>query len=135
MRELADFLGIDITDEEATRIAADFSWEANARRTEDVTSRLREAGVDLDDPSNIFQHDPLTLLHWNHLCAGRVGGWRDSATDPQRAEMVRHWGAWLIERGYESDELWALPGSDLVATMESVEAELGEGREFATPRR
>jgi hypothetical protein len=131
VRELADFLEIDITDGEATQIATDFTWEANAKRTEDVTNRLREAGVDLNDPANIFQHDPHTLLHWNHLRAGRVGSWRDLATDPQRAAMARHCGVWLIQQGYESDDLWALPTSELIARLKAVEAELRAERERA----
>jgi hypothetical protein len=112
VRELAGFLGVDLRPSEAQGLAAEYSLEANRERTEAVSRRLLAEGVDLTDPANALRCDGLTLLHWNHLREGRVGGWRDQASPTQIALLARFVADWLIEEGYETDGSWASPGSD-----------------------
>ncbi len=101
---LADHLGIELAPGEASRIAEEYSLEANRRRTEEVASRLRSQGIDLEDPANRQRWDETTLLHWNHLRSGRVGDWRERATPHERAVLARIVNGWLVRHGYEPDE-------------------------------
>lgn len=100
---LAAHLGLGLAPGEAAQVAAEYSFEANRRRTADLGRRLRRGGVDLEDPSITQAHDRQTLLHWNHMREGRVGDWRDRATPAQRAMLARICGGWLAAHGYEPD--------------------------------
>jgi hypothetical protein len=108
---LAAHLGVELAEGEAEAVAAEYSLKANLWRTVVLANRLRGEGVDLDDPANALRWDGQTLLHWNHIRAGRVGGWRDEATPRELAVLARLCGAWLIARGYEPDLSWAQHGS------------------------
>ena len=105
VRELASYLGIAITDAEAADVAAEYSFQTNRRRTIELVDRLRDQGIDLDDPSNLQYYDQRTLLHWNHLREGRPGKWRTHATPEQRVVLARLCDAWLVAHGYEADTL------------------------------
>jgi hypothetical protein len=105
--EIAAHLDIDLGDGEAEVLAEAYSLAANRGRAEELARRLRAAGVDLDDPANAVRWDGETLLHWNHIRQGRIGGWRDEATPRQLKALARLCGDWLIERGYEADLAWA----------------------------
>jgi Sulfotransferase domain len=107
VEELARHLGISLDRGEASVIAAEYSFEKNRRRARDLQRQLRETGCNPTDPSCRLVYDDKTLLHWNHLRDGRVGGWRERATSRQRATLGRLMGDWLIERGYEPDRSWA----------------------------
>lgn len=109
VRELAAFLGIRLESGEAEAVAEEYSLEANRQRTRDLGRKLVEQGIDLTDPANIQRCDHHTLLHWNHVRDGRIGGWREQARPRQRALLARFCGRWLIERGYEDDRAWAGP--------------------------
>jgi hypothetical protein len=109
---IAKRLGVALHDDQAAEIAERFSLENNRQRTDRLAEELRRSGVDLSDRVNAFRHDPVTLLHWNHLRDGRVQGWRDAAGPAEIAELARRCGDWLKVRGYESDDRWAtLSGS------------------------
>jgi Sulfotransferase domain len=101
--ELAAHLGVDLATGEAAHLAAEYSFEANRRRTIDLGRRLRQGGVDLDDPSIAQAHDRQTLLHWNHMREGRVGDWRERSTPGQRVVLARICDDWLAEHGYDLD--------------------------------
>lgn len=103
--ELAAHLGLDLEAGEAAKVADEYSFEANRRRTIELGQRLRQRGVDLDDPSIAQAHDRTTLLHWNHMREGRVGDWRERSTPGQRAMLARICGDWLAEHGYEPDDV------------------------------
>jgi hypothetical protein len=107
VEQLARHLEIDLQPGEAAAVAAEYSFEKNRRRARDLQRRLRETGRDPSDPSCSLVYDDKTLLHWNHLRDGRVGGWRERATSRQRATLSRLMGDWLIEHGYERDRAWA----------------------------
>src|SRR5437764_423757 len=94
---------------EADAVAGEYSLDANLWRTIDLANRLREQGVDLEDPANAQRWDGETLLHWNHIRAGRVGGWRAEATPRELAVLAGICGPWLVARGYEPNLAWALP--------------------------
>ncbi len=102
--ELAAHLGLTLEPGEAARVAAEYSFEANRKRTSQLGRKLQQSGLDLDDPSIAQTHDRQTLLHWNHMREGRVGDWRDRATPDQRATLARICGRWLDAHGYEADD-------------------------------
>ena len=105
VQEIATHLGIDLLDGEAEQIAAAHSPEANRKRTSDIAQRLVAQGVPLSSKDQ-DSYDPLSLLHWNHLRQGQVGGWRDRATPEQMAVMNRLCGEWLLDNQYEPDNPW-----------------------------
>jgi hypothetical protein len=107
---IASHLGIPLEVGEAEAVAEQFCLRANTRRAATLKQQLTDSGVDLEDSANAHRHDGLTLLHWNHIREGKVGGWREQATPRQIALLAAVCGSWLRERGYESDDLWALPG-------------------------
>jgi hypothetical protein len=100
--ELAAHLGLALAPGEADQVAAEFSLEANRRRTDAMRADLQARGLDLSDPAHHQRYDPATLLHWNHLRQGRAGGWRSGLTPDQLALIDRLGGRrWLADRGYE----------------------------------
>jgi hypothetical protein len=109
VRALGHHLGLTLAQGEAEAIAEQYSLRANLWRSVEVANRLREQGVNLDDPASAVRWDEETLLHWNHIRAGRVGGWRDEVTPREVAILAAICGRWLVERGYERDLAWALP--------------------------
>jgi hypothetical protein len=105
VEELARHLGIAISPGEADQIASEYSFQTNRRRMLELKDRLRDQGVDLDDPSNLQYYDQQTLLHWNHMREGRPGNWREQATLSQRGVLSRLCDAWLVDHGYEADTI------------------------------
>jgi hypothetical protein len=105
VQELARHLGIPLTETEATRIANEYSHEANRARADALRRRLHDAGVNLDSPTNLQICDPTTLLHWNHMRSGSAGSWRFSATPGQRKILERLCGPWLEAHGYPLDAI------------------------------
>jgi hypothetical protein len=106
VRGIAAHLGVGLGPGEAEDIAARYSLEANRRRTEAFAEGLRRQGTDLGDPRNATLSDPDTQLHWNHIRAGAVGGWRDQATPDDIPVLAAECGGWLAENGYDPDPLW-----------------------------
>lgn len=106
--DLAAHLGIALAPGEAAGVAAEYSFQANRRRTIELGQRLRRGGADLDDPSIAQAHDRRTLLHWNHMREGRVGDWREQATPRHRAALARICGDWLSGHDYEPDDPGAI---------------------------
>jgi hypothetical protein len=126
---LAAHLGIDVTDAEAAALAEEYSLRASLWRTVELANRLRGEGVDLEDPGNAQRFDGETLLHWNHIRAGRVGGWREEATPRELALLAGICGEWLKERGYEADLSWALPAvTHFREELEATQRALHEAR-------
>jgi hypothetical protein len=122
---LAGHLGLELATSEAAALAEEYSLTANLWRTVELANRLRGEGVDLDDPANAQRWDAQTLMHWNHIRAGRVGGWRAEATPRELAVLAGICGGWLIARGYERDLAWAMPAvehfrSELEATQQAL---------------
>jgi hypothetical protein len=103
VEQLAAYLGLTLAPGEAAEVASEYSFQANRQRTLKMGSRLREEGVDLDDPSNVQYYDRRTLLHWNHMRDGRSGNWRELATPRQREILARLCDPWLAAHGYETD--------------------------------
>ena len=112
--EIAAHLGVELADGEAAEIADSLSFEANRKRTEAMTERLKAEGNELSSQDQ-SRFDPVTLLHWNHLRKGQTGGWRELASPEQRGLMAHYFGPWLASRGYEADAAWAptLPAEQL----------------------
>jgi hypothetical protein len=104
--ELAAHLNITLQPDEPARIAEEYSFEKNKRRAQNLRRQLSKTYGDLDDPRLSQVYDEMTLLHWNHLRDGRVGGWREHATARQREALARLCGDWLVNNGYEADLSW-----------------------------
>lgn len=104
---IASHLGIELQPGEADEIARRFDLEENSRRTAQLAAQLRSEGIDLTDPRNTLLSDSSTLLHWNHIRSGEVGGWRSQSTPDELALLARECGSWLAENGYEQDPVWA----------------------------
>ncbi len=126
--ELARFLGIEPDPGEVAEIAAEYSFQANRRRTAELGRRLTERGVDLGDPSIAQAHDGRTLLHWNHMREGRVGDWLGRATPDQRRVLARICGPWLAEHGYEADDPAGIDPPRSVAEAARWELAMARGR-------
>jgi hypothetical protein len=109
IRAIAGHLDIPLTETEAQAMACAYSLTSNRDRTLRLTRRLREEGLDLDDPSNTLRHDAHSLLHWNHIREGKIGSWRRQATPEQTLLLGQLCGPWLIANGYEADNAWTLP--------------------------
>jgi hypothetical protein len=103
VEQLAAHLGLPLAPGEAAEVAGEYSIQANRKRTQKLGHRLREEGIDLNDPSNVQFYDHRTLLHWNHLRESRAGNWRELATPRQRAILARLCDPWLADHGYETD--------------------------------
>jgi hypothetical protein len=116
VRQIADFLDISLDLQEAGKIASEYSFESNLKRTHQLTRRLRREGVDLSLANNLLRHDPNTLLHWNHLRTGKVGAWRDQATIEQRRLLAEWFHPWLEKHGYELDPLDENPAEQAGST-------------------
>jgi Sulfotransferase domain len=104
---IAKHLGVELGSGEAEDIARRYSSDENRRRTDALAARLRTEGVDLTDPRNTLLSDPNTLLHWNHLRSGEVGGWRAQSRPEDLALLARECGEWLAQNGYEDHPAWA----------------------------
>ncbi len=120
VEELAAHLRLPLKPGEAAEVAAEYSFQANRRRTMELGQRLQRGGVDLDDPSIAQAHDRRTLLHWNHMRDGRVGDWRGRATPRQRVALARICGRWLEAHGYERDDPSAIAEALKVETSTTV---------------
>lgn len=113
--EIATHLGLAnvLAPGEVEQLATEYSFQANLERTREISRRYRAEQVDLADASNVRKYDPQTLLHWNHMRDGRVGGWRQQASAEERTTLAHYCGSWLIENGYERDTAWASPPDEL----------------------
>jgi hypothetical protein len=118
--EIANHLGIKIGRDEAEFLAREYSLHANRRRADRLQADLIEQGIDLNDPRNALINDPHTLLHWNHVRTGRNGSWRQLATPFQKVQLARICGRWLVARGYEKDESWAVSVEGLLGDISEV---------------
>ena len=107
VRNIAAHLAIDLPDADLAAVAAEFALDRNQARTADLAERLTADGVDLADRANALRHDPASLLHWNHIRNGTVGGWRAAATPDERVFLAAACGDWLVANGYEPDRSWA----------------------------
>jgi hypothetical protein len=124
---IAAHLGITLEDREAETVAMQYSLHANAARTAALERQLTAAGVNLHDISNAHRKDEESLLHWNHIREGKVGGWREEATPRQIAQLAAACGGWLRERGFESDDAWALPAlEEMRKELEQTHARFAE---------
>lgn len=131
--ELSVCLGLDLPAVEIARLADDYSWQANLRRTHEVKRKAEAAGLDLGDPAHAFEHDPHTLLHWNHLREGKRETWRELASPEQRTILGDLCGDWLIANGYETDRAWvnAEPRPGVTLRVDTGQAEAGPSRWFS----
>jgi hypothetical protein len=115
---IAEHLDIALTDGEVAELARHYSLEANRQRAAAWEQTVRDRGIIPDDPRHALLPEQHTLLHWNHIREGRVGGWRAQATPQQRAVLAHRCGAWLRARGYERDDTWALEALDTLGRIE-----------------
>lgn len=106
IRAIAAHLGIELAPGEAEKLAEENSLQSNRQRTDKLANQLRDKGLNLDNPTNALLYDDKSLLHWNHIREGRVGGWHTEAMPEEIFRLARECGDWLVENGYEQDEWW-----------------------------
>ncbi|MCC7369329.1 MAG: sulfotransferase domain-containing protein [Chloroflexi bacterium] len=122
VREIAAHLGIAVEADEVDALVARYSFAANAQRVQDLAKNISEPERNLARQEHALVHDPTSLLHWNHVRKGEIGGWRHEATPMQRLILAEHVGDWLIRRGYETDMMWAGHWTPDTATTEETRA-------------
>jgi hypothetical protein len=122
---IARHLGIALQPGAAAAVSSEYSLEANRRRAAAWEEAVRARGVNPDDPAHGLLPEDYSLLHWNHIREGRVGGWRGQATVTQRATLALVCGEWLKKRGYETNDAWAL---ESLTAFGAIEAELNSLR-------
>jgi len=103
--QIALHLEVPLQAGEAESLAAQFSLSENMKRAVAVKKQRENLWPNLFLKPRSF--DSQSLLHWNHIQSGKTGRWRDEATPEQIQHLARILGAWLIERGYETNLDWA----------------------------
>lgn len=106
IQKISRHLRIPLQTGACSSLALQYSLDANRQRTQVLAARLEADGLDLLDPVNRESHDEESCLHWNHIWEGRVGIWRQLATEKQCADFARVIGPWLVEHGYERENSW-----------------------------
>ena len=86
VRDLADFLEVDVTSQRVDAIVADVDMQAQQSRAVDAKAH----GVD----------DDLRVTS-NHITDGRMGAWRDTLTPEELIAIEAESAGWLVEHGYE----------------------------------
>lgn len=109
IEEIAYHLKIKIKESEVDRLTKAYSLESNRERVLRHADRLRQKGVDLDDPQNAEIQNPVTHLHWNHIRNGEVGAWKRIATSEETSTLNDIAGNWLKMHGYELDSIQPNP--------------------------
>ena len=98
--QLARHLGLGVTRRQAIEIAEEYSLESNLTRIEALRQQMVEAGIELTAACNFQVHDPVTLLHWNHIRPGGSGSWETHLSPGERAVLVRKCATWLEANEY-----------------------------------
>lgn len=88
VRDLADYLGVEVDDQRVTLIATEVDLAAQAERA----TQAKRHGVD----------DDLRVTS-NHITDGRQGAWRDTLTDAEVVAIEGESALWLVAHGYEVD--------------------------------
>jgi hypothetical protein len=125
VKELAAHLKVTLSTSEVEELAKEYSFEANQERTNALRDRLTASGLDLSQRDNTLVWDDHTLLHWNHIRENRHG-WRAQAVPEERKKLAKIAGNWLVERGYERDQLWAEPVDTVLLHLESTRSRLDD---------
>lgn len=116
--EIAGHLGLELSEKDCQALAREYSWEANLCRAMAVKRKAEREGVELGGPAGSSPHDPVTLLHWDHLRVGRGRNWRQLASRRECELLAQLCGHWLVANNYEADDSWVLFGRE---TMEDHE--------------
>ena len=103
VKAIAEHLGLYVTDTEAEELSLEFSAAKNRECADALAAQLHAGGIDLTSRDNVLKYDSQSLLHWNHLREGAVGGWRSIATPHQRETLAELCGPWLLEHGYDHE--------------------------------
>ena len=102
-KRIADFLGVELDDDSAEQIAANYSLDRQKQRIEsfDYQNKGFTTGV-----KKKIKVDPYSLLHENHINSGQVGHWKTTLT-PIQIGMIEYLGYdWLHEMGYQISQNW-----------------------------
>ena len=85
VRDLAAFLGVDVTDARVDEI----SREVDIEQQQERVWESRTSGV-----------DPDLRVTANHITDGRHGAWRDTLTPDEAAAIESECAPWLVTHGY-----------------------------------
>lgn len=92
---IAEFLGCELTPQQAGELAARFSIEQQQRSIAEAFKTTKETA---GDGANRFARD--TLLHRNHIQSGTSGGFRTQLSPQTIAALEFQAAAWLSARDY-----------------------------------
>lgn len=90
--KIAAYLGLSLPPEFVAEIAAAHTLEQQRRRIESFDFQKDGSGCD--------RHDPVTLLHRNHIFSGEPMGWRRSLPRLQVACIEHLAHDWLVKHRY-----------------------------------
>ena len=101
VEQIARHLGIQLEAGEANLVAEELSWEANRRKVEAMSAKLRDQGHNLV-AQDFTKFDPVSLFHWNHIRSTDPVGRPDGDDFRQRATVERLCHPWLVAHGFEA---------------------------------
>jgi glycosyltransferase involved in cell wall biosynthesis len=112
LRAIAEFLEVSVSVKRLVALDQQYNLDANRKRANAKKLLLEQSGCDLSDAKYVLLHHHEELVHWNHVRPDSGQRWSQLATGDQLTEMARVCGDWLIENGYEPDQLWAAQASN-----------------------
>ena len=101
VEQIARHLGICLEPGEAVQVAEGLSWEANRRKVEAMSARLRDQGHNLV-AQDFTKFDPVSLFHWNHIRSTDPVTRPDGDDFRQRATVEQLCRPWLVANGFEA---------------------------------
>ena len=101
VEQIACHLGINLEPGEAGQVAEGLSWEANRRKVEAMSAKLRDQGHNLV-AQDFTKFDPVSLFHWNHIRSTDPVARPDGDDFRRRATVERLCHPWLVANGFEA---------------------------------
>jgi len=102
IRNIAEYLGVDISAEHVEVIACRFSLENQKNKIYNFDYQQNGAG----EANN--RYDPSSLLHNNHIHSGKNEQWKSELSGLQAAYIEGKFGNWLQACGYTLSQPWLI---------------------------
>jgi hypothetical protein len=100
---LGDYLGVSVDETRAAALASDFSLEKQKAR---ITAAFSDGAQTAGRGRNA--HDPLSLLHHDHIQSGEHGAYRRVLSNHELAALEWVCRRWMRASGYFPETSWAL---------------------------
>lgn len=103
IQRIADHLGITLTADEATQIAADYGLNQQQVRIKQFRQQLLLTPRDPNDHRELVDyHDETNLLHINHIHSGENGRWREALSTAQVTAIESQVTDWCAQHQYDA---------------------------------